>query len=171
MSIRNRSVSYRHRGILQERLKIDQTLRSGSFEFDLCQKSRGSSPKRTNSIPASPPRAQLCNRSCSNKTHTHQEPLIRDVAGGLCAILSSVKPRTRDGVDLGAACVYLGRLLCLLPREVRGRAEKLFLAPHRLVCGLQDVQWQQARARAREGGGGEQAGRGLHHVLILRHSD
>jgi len=26
-------------------------LRSGSFEFDLCQKSRGSSPKRTKSIP------------------------------------------------------------------------------------------------------------------------
>ena len=34
-------------------MKIGQTLRSGSFEFDLCQKSRGSSPKRTNSIPAS----------------------------------------------------------------------------------------------------------------------
>ena len=74
-----------------------------------------------------------------------------EVAGGLCAILSSVKPRTRDGVDLGAACVYLGRLLCLLPREVRGRAEKLFLAPHRLVCGLQDVRRQQAlRERAEE---------------------
>ena len=38
----------------REKSKIDQTLRSGSFEFDLCQKSRGSSPKRTNSIPASP---------------------------------------------------------------------------------------------------------------------
>jgi hypothetical protein len=37
----------------REKSKIDQTLRSGSFEFDLCQKSRGSSPKRTNSIPAS----------------------------------------------------------------------------------------------------------------------
>ena len=36
-----------------EKTKIDQTLRSGSFEFDLCQKSPGSSPKRTNSIPAS----------------------------------------------------------------------------------------------------------------------
>ena len=35
----------------REKSKIDQTLRSGSFEFDLCQKSRGSSPKRTNSIP------------------------------------------------------------------------------------------------------------------------
>ena len=70
---------------------------------------------------------------------------------GLCAILSSVKPRTRDGVDLGAACVYLGRLLCLLPREVRGRAEKRFLAPHRLVCGLQDVRRQQVlRERAEE---------------------
>jgi hypothetical protein len=33
--------------------KIDQTLRSGSFEFDLCQKSRDWSHKRTNSIPAS----------------------------------------------------------------------------------------------------------------------
>ena len=54
-------------------------------------------------------------------------------------------------MDLGAACVYLGRLLCLLPREVRGRAEKLFLAPHRLVCGLQDVRRQQAlRERAEE---------------------
>jgi hypothetical protein len=30
-------------------MKIGQSLRSGSFEFDLCQKSRGSSPKRTNS--------------------------------------------------------------------------------------------------------------------------
>jgi hypothetical protein len=39
----------------REKSKIDQTLRSGSFEFDLCQKSRGSSPKRTNSIPASRP--------------------------------------------------------------------------------------------------------------------
>jgi len=34
---------------------------------------------------------------------------------------------------------------------VRGRAEKLFLAPHRLVCGLQDVRRQQAlRERAEE---------------------
>ena len=54
-------------------------------------------------------------------------------------------------MDLGAACVYLGRLLCLLPREVRGRAEKRFLAPHRLVCGLQDVRRQQVlRERAEE---------------------
>ena len=30
-----------------EKTKIDQTLRSGSFEFDLCQKSPGSSPKRS----------------------------------------------------------------------------------------------------------------------------
>ncbi len=37
----------------REKTKIDQTLRSGSFEFDLCQKSHGSSHKRTNSIPAS----------------------------------------------------------------------------------------------------------------------
>ena len=46
-------------------------------------------------------------------------------------------------MDLGA-CVYFGRCLCLLPREVRGRAEKLFLAPHRLVCGLQDALRERA---------------------------
>ncbi len=44
----------------REKSKIDQTLRSGSFEFDLCQKSRGSSPKRTNSIPASPSNSHSC---------------------------------------------------------------------------------------------------------------
>ena len=38
----------------REKSKIDQTLRSGSFEFDLCQKSRDWSHKRTISIPASP---------------------------------------------------------------------------------------------------------------------
>ena len=43
----------------REKSKIDQTLRSGSFEFDLCQKSRGSSPKRTNSIPASRRQAEI----------------------------------------------------------------------------------------------------------------
>jgi len=61
-------------------------------------------------------------------------------------------------VDLGAACVYLGRCLFRLPREVRGRAEKLFLAQHRLVCGLQDVRWQQARReRAEEAEANKQA--------------
>jgi hypothetical protein len=41
---------------------------------------------------------------------------------------------------------------------VRGRAEKLFLAQHRLVCGLQDVRWQQARReRAEEAEANKQA--------------
>jgi hypothetical protein len=35
------------------KMKIDPTLRSRSFEFDLYQKSRGSSPTQTNSIRAS----------------------------------------------------------------------------------------------------------------------
>jgi hypothetical protein len=98
-------------------------------------------------------------------------------------LIAAAKATTRDETThliaaakatthlIAAAKAYLGRCLFRLQQEVRGRAEKLFLAQHRLVCGLQDVQWQQARARAREGGGGEQAGRGLHHVLILRHSD
>ena len=49
----NRQNSVRRGRNPREKTKIDQALRSGSFEFDFCQKSPGSSIPQKNSIPAS----------------------------------------------------------------------------------------------------------------------